>query len=515
MKIYQKALFFFVILILSVFIPQIVRAAIVQLGGLDLDSYCRSTGQGGATLANNSWSCQSGATINMATVCQTQYRDQGATASQEVAGNPYTWSCFRDDQISPTPIPNPTTTPSVSVRPTPTPTIAPTPTSTVQQVLLGGMDLDGYCRSQNLPGAVVASGIWRCGASGTVISLTAACQWQYVASAVARQDVAGNPYTWSCYSAGGNATLTPTTTPTPTPTPTPSSVTPTPSMSITPTIAPAGLRVRRSIYSLTPDEVSRLVNAINTLRANGTYREFMNRHIQAMMAETPANDPTTDRNVAHRGPAFLSWHRAFIYEFEEQLRAVDPTVTLPYWPFEQETGTPRVFTSAYFGSDGNDAQNDRVTDGPFASWNVIRRIARDQDTGQTSLPSVADVNTIMQNTAYSTAPYSEQSAGFVMSMEGWIGTARSPWSMHNLVHGYVGGDMGTMDSANDPIFFLVHANIDRIWWQWEQQRGITNYQPVSGGPTGHNVNDTLRFLLRTPTSANVLDIQNDMGYTYN
>ncbi len=190
-------------------------------------------------------------------------------------------------------------------------------------------------------------------------------------------------------------------------------------------------------------------------------------------------------------------------------------MTLPYWPFEQETGSPRVFTSAYFGSDGNRAQNDRVTDGPFASWGVIRRIARDQDTGQTSLPSATDVNTILQNTAYSTAPYNEQSAGFVMGMEGWIGTARSPWSMHNLVHGYVGGDMGTMDSANGPIFFLLHANIDRIWWQWEQQRGITNYQPVSGGPTGHNVNDTLRFLLRTPTSANVLDIQNDMGYTYN
>ena len=520
MKLFQKIFFLIVITLLAFIAPSIANAGTIRLGGMDLDGYCRSIGQTGVSLTNNNWACQpSNAAINMTSACQWQYPNQNALAIQDTPDNPYTWTCYREDtQLTPTPGTNPTATPSApspTISNTPTQTPAPTPTPTGTQIRLGGMNLDGYCRSLNLPNAVVNNGVWTCGQSGVVINLTSACQWQYVPSAVARQDVLNNPYTWSCYTTSSNITPTPTPTMTPTPTPT-IRTTPTLSPTMTPTPTPVtNVRIRRSIYSLNSDELRRLTNAINTLRNNGVYRDFMNRHIQAMMTETPAGDPTTDRNVAHRGPAFLPWHRAFIYEFEEQLRAVDPTVTLPYWPFEQDAGTaPRVFTAAYFGSDGNRTQNDRVTDGPFASWGITRRIGRDPDTLQTSLPTIANTSAVLQNTIYSTSPYNEQSAGVVMGMEGWTGI-NSPWGMHNRVHGYIGGDMGTMDSANDPVFFLVHANIDRLWWQWEQQRGITNYQPVSGGPEGHNLNDPLRFLLRVPTAADVLDIQNDMGYTYN
>lgn len=473
-----------------------------RLGGMDLVRYCNSLSQGAANVNNNIWSCTSGTVINMTAACQWQYPNQNAIAAQDTPNNPYTWSCYQEGfQVTPTP--------TMSFTPTPTARITATPTSIPPQTRLGGMNLVGYCNSFGQGGAVLNNTTWVCSTGGAVINMTAACQWQYVPSAVVLQEVAGNPYTWSCYSSGSVV-------PTPTPTATPAILTPTPTI-IPPTTTPVptSLRVRRSIYSLSSNEVTRLVNAINILRANGVYADFMNRHLQAMMTETPMNDPTTDRNVAHRGPSFLPWHRAFIYEFEDQLRAIDPTITLPYWPFENETtGIPRVFSPGYFGSDGNRSQGDRVTDGPFASWNVIRRIGRDPDTQQTALPSLANVNTVLQYTNYDTAPYIEQSIGFVMGMEGWIGI-NSPWGMHNRVHGYIGGDMGTMEAANDPIFFLVHANIDRIWWNWQQMRGIRLYQPVSGGPLGHNLNDTMRFLLRTPSPANVLDIQNDMGYTYN
>ncbi len=41
---------------------------------------------------------------------------------------------------------------------------------------------------------------------------------------------------------------------------------------------------------------------------------------------------------------------------------------------------------------------------------------------------------------------------------------------HGLVHvslGGPGGDMTQMHSANDPIFWLHHSNVDRIWWEWQ------------------------------------------------
>jgi tyrosinase len=37
---------------------------------------------------------------------------------------------------------------------------------------------------------------------------------------------------------------------------------------------------------------------------------------------------------------------------------------------------------------------------------------------------------------------------------------------HNLIHGYVGGVMAQFFSPRDPIFWLHHANIDRLWAAW-------------------------------------------------
>jgi tyrosinase len=71
------------------------------------------------------------------------------------------------------------------------------------------------------------------------------------------------------------------------------------------------------------------------------------------------------------------------------------------------------------------------------------------------------------------------------------------------------------NSVNDPIFWLVHANVDRLWWQWQQTNGVANYQPQAGGPAGHNSNDVMQFLPRPGTPADTFDVQNSMGYSYN
>ena len=78
--------------------------------------------------------------------------------------------------------------------------------------------------------------------------------------------------------------------------------------------------------------------------------------------------------------------------------------------------------------------------------------------------------------------------------------------MHNLVHRWVGGDMLSGTSPNVPAFWLNHANVDRLWGQWQLRWGTNNYQPASGGPVGHNLNDTMQFLLNPRTPASVLDM---------
>ena len=58
-------------------------------------------------------------------------------------------------------------------------------------------------------------------------------------------------------------------------------------------------------------------------------------------------------------------------------------------------------------------------------------------------------------------------------------------------------------AAGDPLFFLLHCNVDRIWaqWQWHEERfdgtdvGAYFYRGAAGDPVqtriGHNLRDTM------------------------
>jgi tyrosinase len=55
------------------------------------------------------------------------------------------------------------------------------------------------------------------------------------------------------------------------------------------------------------------------------------------------------------------------------------------------------------------------------------------------------------------------------------------------------GSMEPLDvSPNDPAFFLHHANVDRIWAQWQDMPGnAESYAPASGQADGYNLNDNM------------------------
>ena len=53
---------------------------------------------------------------------------------------------------------------------------------------------------------------------------------------------------------------------------------------------------------------------------------------------------------AHGAPGFLPWHRAYLLDLERELQAIDPSVALPYWRFDQ--AAPELFTPDFFGTSG-------------------------------------------------------------------------------------------------------------------------------------------------------------------
>jgi hypothetical protein len=48
-------------------------------------------------------------------------------------------------------------------------------------------------------------------------------------------------------------------------------------------------------------------------------------------------------------------------------------------------------------------------------------------------------------------------------------------------------------SPNDPAFWLIHSNVERLWAQWQQTHGPV-YDAGKGAGQGHHLADKLRLL---------------------
>jgi hypothetical protein len=302
------------------------------------------------------------------------------------------------------------------------------------------------------------------------------------------------------------------------------------------------MNIRKNIYSLSDQQLQDFKDALNAIKADGTYDTFIERHHHSMMTATPWGGEIPDtntRNVAHRGPAFLPWHRYFCRELELVLQTKRPNVTLPYWNWSADAGNPagaalwntNLALRIYIGGDGA-GPGGTVDTGPFAGWtaliedamgNLVPRpggILRDLGAaaGVPSFPSAAQVDDAVQNlTVYDTDPWRTSSTGsFRNRLEGWrTSPGESGSQLHNRIHLWVGGDMGPGTSPNDPVFFLHHCNVDRIWALWQYAHPASPYLPAAGGPAGHNLNDVMQHLTTAgSTPAASLDYRRTMGFIY-
>lgn len=174
-------------------------------------------------------------------------------------------------------------------------------------------------------------------------------------------------------------------------------------------------------------------------RLTSQYPVFINA-IRTMRANTNAGDPNSwtywsniHQNVCPHGvPYFLSWHRGYIYQFEQRLRIVsgDSTLTLPYWDYYTNPNVPADFT-------------DPATSNPLY---------------------VPRTNTNVYD-ALTMAPFAPDIVNFENGRPNAFETLIE-WGPHNPVHNILGGVMSTMQAPIDPIFWLHHANIDRLWHAW-------------------------------------------------
>ncbi len=179
-------------------------------------------------------------------------------------------------------------------------------------------------------------------------------------------------------------------------------------------------------------------------------------------------------------------------------------------------------------------EGDSITTGPFAfdaadanSWRVRvetdpggrlratdRGLRRAFAQGVRTLPRKVQVSAALNFTTYDAPPWSRTSSGFRNRLEGWASAGAGP-GLHNRVHVWVGGDMGLSSSPNDPVFYLNHCNVDRIWMTWIQRHGAT-YVPDQAAPDtlrGHRIDDAMHALLSDPvTPRQMLDVDDFYSY---
>lgn len=206
--------------------------------------------------------------------------------------------------------------------------------------------------------------------------------------------------------------------------------------------------------------------------------------------------PVGGNGCQHSTVLFLAWHRMYLYWFERVLRAAsgDPSMGLPYWDYG--VASKRIVPEAF-----------RNPASPLYAANRNAEV-------NNGLPPTANPASFSATTALSQPSfYSNDGASFA---GGDVRGGSLETIPHNFIHTWVGGDMAGVPTAGlDPLFWVHHANIDRLWEVWLRQgEGRANPTDVA-----LFMNTPFTFFdeqgaARQMTGAQILDPITQLGYRY-
>jgi tyrosinase len=273
--------------------------------------------------------------------------------------------------------------------------------------------------------------------------------------------------------------------------------------------------VRREINSLSDDQLSALRAGIAMMKARDP-SDPTSWLFQANIHGTRDAAPDAFADVwatcQHGTFFFLSWHRMYLYYFDRILRTAagpgHPDFALPYWNYSvpSQRSLPAAFRTP------------ATTDNPL--YTSRRRASRNAGV---PLPASATDDTQAMATINFVSPsgsgrsFGGQNVDGPVHQSGPHGRLES--QPHDVIHVAVGGPGGWMTdpdtAARDPIFWLHHCNIDRLWEHWRALGGERR------NPTADDtwMNTTFTFYDENGnkvslTGADILDTQNQLGYSY-
>ncbi|MEA3066332.1 MAG: tyrosinase [Sphingomonadales bacterium] len=239
------------------------------------------------------------------------------------------------------------------------------------------------------------------------------------------------------------------------------------------------VRVRKNANKLSVAERDRFLSALAALNGSGKgrYQQFRDMHVGGLPDQE-----------AHGGAGFLAWHRAYLLDLERELQEIDGEVTLPYWRFDE--AAPNVFAGSFMGTPDSLSRVQFASGNPLRNWIAVDKagVERGVGVGPLTVPT-------LQSERQTIAPGGVIQPTFAKFRD-------MQWNPHGWAHtAHNSGWIFSPGTApKDPLFFLLHCNVDRLWakWQWAAKKhdpaDPASFDTVPAGPPappGHHFNDLL------------------------
>ncbi|CAG5132269.1 unnamed protein product, partial [Candidula unifasciata] len=267
--------------------------------------------------------------------------------------------------------------------------------------------------------------------------------------------------------------------------------------------------VRKNVDRLTREEIFQLREALEKFQKD---RSVDGYQAIAEFHGDPGKCPTP--TARDRFACCVPW------DVEDALRRRGSPIGVPYWDWTRpntkvpELASEELYTDPYTGVE----HRNPFYDAEVAFLGHGERTSRDVQSGLSESPAWGDHTELYD--AFLFGLEQDNFCDFEVQFE----------IAHNLIHGLVGGrskyGLSSLSySAFDPIFYLHHSNIDRIWAIWialqehrhkpykahcAQSYVHTPLKPFAFSSPFNNNEKT--FSHSTPT--NVYDYEEELGYAY-
>ncbi len=179
---------------------------------------------------------------------------------------------------------------------------------------------------------------------------------------------------------------------------------------------------------------------------------------------------------AHAARFFLPWHRAYLAWFEKSIQhhIGDNGWALPYWDYSDPARPQTLQVPPEF------LVPQRTVNGALVKNSLYLK-----DLDRPGHPRASDVEVVPAlSQPFFARRWPRQGFGGVDGPQPVGGLLED--EPHNYVHGNIGGGTGLMRSTTvagrDPIFWLHHANIDRLWEVWRKLPGSVELVDQVGIP---------------------------------